>query len=428
MKWLLTLIFSLFFSVFSLAQKFSFIQYNTKKGLPQSQVNTITQDNDGYLWIGTYGGLARFDGEDFKNFGRNNGLLNNRITKLDVINNRLYIGHPQGVSFKNKNNSFTAIAHTNDTVFNDVSGFAALDSTIYVATNGGGLYFIDQQKSLAPVPESPERIRAIVEYKNTLYLATRTGIHIFDGQNFKVIKNTNTISFSGIELKNNEIYVSAFNGVLYKLNHQNLTIKEQLSHDVFMFRNINIDHKNNLWLNTGDGILLVKENDTIELTEKLGLPTNDIYAVFEDSENNIWIGTNGKGIIRFTDEVFTYYNESSGLPSDIIIAMEKDLLRGKFRRQGGKQLPAGNYIQAKAFLFDQAAKGFAQKGFPGITDPRLRVYFRQSSLVISAVLPNPVFIHYIKRRFKPPGQFNRVTTGDLQVPPVVDPEMLRDSH
>src|SRR5690554_1136554 len=324
------LVFVLLVPSFLFSQKFSFIQYNTKKGLPQSQVNTITQDNDGYLWIGTYGGLARFDGEDFKNFGRNNGLLNNRITKLDVINNRLYIGHPQGVSFKNKNNSFTAIAHTNDTVFNDVSGFAALDSTIYVATNGGGLYFIDQQKSLAPVPESPERIRAIVEYKNTLYLATRTGIHIFDGQNFKVIKNTNTISFSGIELKNNEIYVSAFNGVLYKLNHQNLTIKEQLSHDVFMFRNINIDHKNNLWLNTGDGILLVKENDTIELTEKLGLPTNDIYAVFEDSENNIWIGTNGKGIIRFTDEVFTYYNESSGLPSDIIIAMEKDQHNNKW--------------------------------------------------------------------------------------------------
>src|SRR5690554_5908457 len=74
-----------------LAQRFSFIQYNTSKGLPQSQVNTIAQDESGYLWIGTYGGLARFDGENFKNFGRNNGLLNNRITKLQFINGVLYI-------------------------------------------------------------------------------------------------------------------------------------------------------------------------------------------------------------------------------------------------------------------------------------------------------------------------------------------------
>src|SRR5690554_1486901 len=100
MRLILVLIVLLFFSGTVLAQRFSFIQYNTSKGLPQSQVNTIAQDDAGYLWIGTYGGLARFDGENFKNFGRNNGLLNNRITKLQFINGVLYIGHPQGISIK----------------------------------------------------------------------------------------------------------------------------------------------------------------------------------------------------------------------------------------------------------------------------------------------------------------------------------------
>ena len=43
--------------------------WQTEQGLPQNSVNALVQDHDGYLWIGTYGGLARFDGERFKFFG-----------------------------------------------------------------------------------------------------------------------------------------------------------------------------------------------------------------------------------------------------------------------------------------------------------------------------------------------------------------------
>src|SRR5690554_6950578 len=123
------LVFVLLVPSFLFSQRFSFIQYNTSKGLPQSQVNTITQDDVGYLWIGTYGGLARFDGENFNNFGRNNGLLNNRITKLNIINGILYIGHPQGISIKNKDNTFISIPYSNTQLLEDVSSFASIDST-----------------------------------------------------------------------------------------------------------------------------------------------------------------------------------------------------------------------------------------------------------------------------------------------------------
>lgn len=36
--------------------------YSSDDGLPQSHVNAIVQARDGYLWVGTFGGLARFDG------------------------------------------------------------------------------------------------------------------------------------------------------------------------------------------------------------------------------------------------------------------------------------------------------------------------------------------------------------------------------
>ncbi len=42
--------------------------WHTEEGLPQNSVNAMLQDHRGYLWIGTFGGLARFDGERFTVF------------------------------------------------------------------------------------------------------------------------------------------------------------------------------------------------------------------------------------------------------------------------------------------------------------------------------------------------------------------------
>ena len=55
-----------------------------KEGLPQKSVLTVTQTRDGYLWVGTLAGLARFDGRRFTTFDPNNtpGLKSERIIKL----------------------------------------------------------------------------------------------------------------------------------------------------------------------------------------------------------------------------------------------------------------------------------------------------------------------------------------------------------
>src|SRR5688572_19319261 len=46
--------------------------WQTEHGLPQNYVTAIAQTEDGYLWIGTYNGLARFDGVRFVNFDPEN--------------------------------------------------------------------------------------------------------------------------------------------------------------------------------------------------------------------------------------------------------------------------------------------------------------------------------------------------------------------
>ena len=74
--------------------------YTVKNGLPQSQVSSLLEDKNGYLWIGTHGGgLARFDGREFKVYTTLDGLLNNQIvgTQMDRHDN-LWILHFRGLT------------------------------------------------------------------------------------------------------------------------------------------------------------------------------------------------------------------------------------------------------------------------------------------------------------------------------------------
>src|SRR6185436_8668060 len=58
--------------------------WQVESGLPQSSITSIVQTRDGYLWLGTFGGLVRFDGVQFKVFHPNNapGLPSSRILRL----------------------------------------------------------------------------------------------------------------------------------------------------------------------------------------------------------------------------------------------------------------------------------------------------------------------------------------------------------
>ncbi|MEE9350612.1 MAG: two-component regulator propeller domain-containing protein, partial [Flavobacteriaceae bacterium] len=73
----------LLFITFSYSQNKQIRAYDLDDGLPQSQVYDIIQDTKGYLWLGTQGGgIARFDGTNFKTWNERKGLISNYIHAL----------------------------------------------------------------------------------------------------------------------------------------------------------------------------------------------------------------------------------------------------------------------------------------------------------------------------------------------------------
>src|ERR1700704_1210027 len=95
---------------FALNPSKSLTQYTTtvwtqEHGLPQDSIRAIAQTSDGYLWLGTDEGLARFDGYEFVTFNKDKGELpGNSITALAAgRDGELWIGAAQGLTrYQNK--------------------------------------------------------------------------------------------------------------------------------------------------------------------------------------------------------------------------------------------------------------------------------------------------------------------------------------
>ena len=88
----------LFFQVLpAFSQKYIYDHYSTKDGLSHSAVNSIAQDQNGYLWLATNSGISSFNGKTFRNFGVADGLANPTAWKLFIDSKgTLWIGHYNG--------------------------------------------------------------------------------------------------------------------------------------------------------------------------------------------------------------------------------------------------------------------------------------------------------------------------------------------
>ena len=319
------LLFFLVLSFSSLSQRYTFQSYNTAQGLPQSQVTSIQQDERGYLWVGTLGGLARFNGKEFETYTTEQGLLNNRITFLTFINGVLWIGHEGGVS-RYDGKKFSKWAFEQLDRKSNVTDVLLYRDELLVSSNGGGVYRMRDGK-LVPLTLGDEflRVRDMEVWNGNLVLGTRSGIlSTNDLKRFSLDSGTLNLSVSSLTLNKGELYFTTYQDGLYKYKGKNavrLGDPDSLSTLRFCF----FDHDDNLWINTMRGIWRAKDMRVdLKLNEKNGLPMEAIQTIFQDRSGNIWLGSEGKGLLRFTGEKFVYYDQRSGLSSDLISNVNQD--------------------------------------------------------------------------------------------------------
>lgn len=307
----------------SFSQRYLFKSYSTSEGLTQSQVTSICQDSIGYLWVGTLGGVSRYNGHTFKNYSTDNGLLNNRVNVVKWIDSKVFIGHQGGISIIG-NNKITAIPLSKRFHTTNITDIIKYHEKIIVATNGAGLYELKNGR-LSPIPllkDDYSFVRDLLEWKGDLYFATRGGmVRSHDLRTADYFLEDKEISISALAVRNDLLLITSFyDGLLHYSKEKNAIVKTDFENDGYLFNDIIVDSRNYIWICTSNGIIKFNEKERFFFDNTVGLPLNVISTAYQDSDQNIWLGTQGKGLVKAANGDISFFDKSTGLLSDLILS------------------------------------------------------------------------------------------------------------
>ena len=131
------------------AQQVNFIKYTVQDGLVANPVRCIYQDKRGFIWIGTFEGLSRYDGYKFINYTNTDGLSHNVINSIIEENDKLLIAENNGAIDVIQNNSIQKRVMAPSAV-NIVMPYK---NRLLVTTDASGFYEYKNNSLLSPIQQ-----------------------------------------------------------------------------------------------------------------------------------------------------------------------------------------------------------------------------------------------------------------------------------
>jgi ligand-binding sensor domain-containing protein/signal transduction histidine kinase len=303
-------------------------QWQTSEGLPQNGAVTIARTPDGYLWLGTQEGLARFDGARFVVFDRNNepALPDNVILVLYVDRSgRLWIGTQVGLAVLENGQfkRFDAVAELAHgrilSILEDRAG------RLWVGTEHG-LVEVDHERGRVFGTSDGLRdasIGALLEdRKGMIWVATATGgLHRFDGTNFESMQLSpgrvaDPVS-SMYEDHDGMMWFGTETGGLYRKPGDHFEVVAPAGQLGSGVRALTRDPDGNMWIATSARGLLRLRDGIFSAPDGIRLLSGDLRALYEDNEGSLWIGSYVNGLLRLRDGKFVPLGVPEGLQSNV---------------------------------------------------------------------------------------------------------------
>jgi ligand-binding sensor domain-containing protein/signal transduction histidine kinase len=274
-------------------------------GWPESAVTTIVQSRQGYLWLGTYHGLVRFDGVRFTvlSAGNTPGLANGLITALhEDSRGQLWIGHETGHLTRFTNGRFEPVALSNSWRGGVIESITSdQDGDVWLLNDTGLLYRLQDAKTAeAPGGASPTRKVALVRAPNgKLWLVANGAIAKLEKGKVVPFPIGNPADFFERALPTSD-------GGLWVLGNQRLRKWQGGRWVAELDAGSPPPGTVNLLFAAGagsvlagtmrDGLVLLRPgSEPVHFDRATGLSHNWVRALCEDTEGNVWIGT-GAGL------------------------------------------------------------------------------------------------------------------------------------
>ncbi len=307
--------------------------WGLEEGLPQSTVGGILQTSDGYLWLGTYEGVSRFDGVRFTTFSAENSPLPEKaaFAFAEGMEKGLWIG-TDGGGLAHLSDGEWKLYSERDGLGNDriVTMAPGHDGTLWVATYGGLSGLRDGRFTSYTVDDGlgPGAVQdLLVASDGTLWIATDGGVNrLRDGVLDLFTRRHGLSDDSAVALAETEdgtIWVATYDWNLARFMDGGFRVERRLPFDV---NKLFADRDGNLWIGTyGGGVgRLSGDGEPVFYGRRQGFPSDIVWDFWEDRDGNLWIGTDDAGLVRLQDAALTSITMRDGLPNDRVSVVLED--------------------------------------------------------------------------------------------------------
>ncbi|MDX1678561.1 diguanylate cyclase [Arsukibacterium sp.] len=336
--------------------------WSVEAGLPQVSVTAMVQDKQGYMWLGTQGGLARFDGHQFRVFNTANTpqLQSNLITALYIDSQqRLWIGTVNGLSYY-ADNKFTVV-ETRHLKAGSVSSFAELaDGRFFIGANQ--LYLWQQQ--LVPVAEHSGPVFQLNQQHNTLWIGGQHGFGVYQQQQYRwhpAPDTTEALQITELTVRGGVIFLGTNKG-LYRWQQGRWQLLELP--DAGPDSKIELiyqDKQQQVWVSTLNALYQVKGAQVIPVQQPgtTDKPFRWIESMLEDQHNNVWLGSRTQGVMRLRNAMTERYSTAAGIPDPFswaVLPWHRHLMVGTSQgmallKEGGYQPLLANQQLASPYVY-----------------------------------------------------------------------------
>ena len=253
-------------------------------GLPHNSVTSILQSRDGFLWIGTQAGLARFDGVTFHPLPFL-GVPGSKFWVTDLCEDpagTLYVGTEEGL-FRYSGNRLTRVDGSRDSI-----------SSMGMGSGG------------------------------ELWIGTRTGLLQWNGERFRRFTASDGLPDEAVVsvfgTRSGKMWITLRSGVYVMENgtieKYHLSPESQSRSPEFL--GVYEDREHTIWAFGDTYLIRLPEGKRFNYFHSGHFPSTRIWSFREGRDGRLWIGTSGQGLFQFTDERFRPVEMQSGKrPSNV---------------------------------------------------------------------------------------------------------------
>jgi ligand-binding sensor domain-containing protein len=298
--------------------------WSTADGLPHNQVLDIEQSADGYLWLGTWEGAARFNGHEFEllDAARLPEATEPAATELALrADGTPLIGTARGELLHLAAGRWQRSREAEGGRSLPIYSLLVLDDQHLVGTAGSGLWQQQGEQPLRPLQGSVVPDRGIVyalaadASSDTLWVGTDRGLFRRRAGVWSVPEQIQGLPQDGVLSlalgADRSLVVGTVTGAYRVEDGRAAPLHADLPLD--SFESLLVDRRGNVWLGSANrGLFRVGERGVESLSAEQGLPSNRVVSLFEDREGSLWAGTS-RGLFRLREAPFLSITQRQGL-------------------------------------------------------------------------------------------------------------------